>query len=345
MNRGRRCGAFRCPIEAITFRDRRQEYDQHPNLKPVLIMANPPFNQKEWAGAGVAGQASNRSENLKGGVFMVAAMAAFSIEDVFVKALSQTLPVSQILIIFGLGGAVAFLVSAGVRGERLFSADAVSRPMLIRVGFEITGRLFYVLAIVLTPLSSATVILQATPVVVVAGASLVFSEHVGWRRWSGIVIGLLGVLIIVRPGSESFSLLSILAVLGMLGFAGRDLASRAAPASISTSLLGFFGFLSIVVSGALFSVWEGLSFVWPDPRSTLYLTGAVIAGVAAYAWLMRAMRTGEVSAVTPFRYTRLLFGIAFGVLLFGEQIELPMVLGCGLILFSGYVILARDPKR
>ncbi|MAT94218.1 MAG: EamA family transporter [Halioglobus sp.] len=270
---------------------------------------------------------------------MVAAMAAFSIEDVFIKAASASLPVSQLLVIFGAGGALVFACSALLRGERLVSREVASAPMLIRVLFEVLGRLFYVLAIALAPLSVATVILQATPIVVVAGAALVFGEQVGWRRWSAILLGLAGVIIIIRPGTESFSLLSVLALLGMLGFAGRDLASRAAPASLGTSILGLYGFLSIAAAGALYSAWEGATFVYPDGTTWLLLLGAVVVGAAAYAGLMKAMRTGEVSAVTPFRYTRLLFGITCGVVLFDEQLGLPVVAGCGLIVVSGLFIL------
>lgn len=289
----------------------------------------------------IANIATDRNANLLGSIWMIASMAIFAIEDAFVKAASVTLPVGQILIIFGLGGTVVFACLARLNNEPLFIKDVVSRPMRIRVIFEIIGRLFYVLAIALTPLSSATVILQATPLVVVAGAALVFGEKVGWRRWSAIFIGLFGVVIIVQPGTDSFSILSVLAIIGMIGFAGRDLASRAAPTTLSTFILGLYGFLSIVVAGAMFSVWQGVSFVYPDIRTSLYLLGAVAAGVAAYSCLMKAMRTGEVSAVTPFRYTRLLFGITLGVVLFDEQLSSAMVLGSGLIVFSGLFILWR----
>ena len=152
-----------------------------------------------------------------------------------------------------------------------------------------------------------------------------------------IFIGLAGVLVIIQPGSDSFSALSILAVIGMLGFAGRDLASRAAPASLGTSVLGVYGFASVFVAGALFGLWEDASLVRPDPVTALYICGAVTAGVAAYSSLMIAMRTGEVSAVTPFRYTRVLFGITLGVVWFGESLSAAMLLGSGLIVLSGPV--------
>ncbi|MBK0326491.1 DMT family transporter [Rhodobacteraceae bacterium F11138] len=275
---------------------------------------------------------------------MILAMAAFAIEDTLVKSAAQSLAVSQILILFGLGGAAIFALIARLSGARLYTPDVLSSPMRVRFLFEVTGRLFYTLALWLTPLSAATVILQATPLVVVAGAAVVFGERVGWRRWVAICVGLIGVLIIIRPGTDSFSILSILAVLGMLGFAGRDLASRAAPAALGTSILGLYGFLSMAFAGALLSFWDRAPFAVPDATAILFLIGAILTGVAAYACLMKAMRTGEVSAVTPFRYSRLLFGISLGVLLFNEQLNLPMVLGSGLIVLSGLFILWRGKQ-
>ncbi|GAA6207696.1 DMT family transporter [Cognatishimia sp. WU-CL00825] len=275
---------------------------------------------------------------------MVAAMGAFAIEDVFIKAAAKTLPVGQILILFGMGGALVFAALARRNGEGLRAPEILSPAMAIRAAFEILGRLFFVLAVTLTPLSSATVILQATPLVVVAGAALLFGETVGWRRWAAILIGLIGVLIIINPGGDSFSALSILAVLGMLGLSGRDLASRAAPASLGTAVLGFYGFISVIIAGAAFSVWDNSSFVVPNSAASLVLITAVFAGVIAYSALMKAMRTGDVSAVTPFRYSRLLFGIGFGVLVFGEALTGRVLLGSGLIVLSGLFIMWRSNK-
>lgn len=283
--------------------------------------------------------------NLFGSLWMIAAMAGFAVEDAFLKAASSVLPVSEILVLFGLGGAVGFAFIAVMNGERLYSPDVVSKPMCIRVVFELLGRLFYVLAIALTPLSSATVILQATPIVVVAGAALVFGEKVGWQRWSAILIGLAGVVIIIQPGTEAFSLLSLLAVLGMIGFAGRDLASRAAPRSLGTSVLGFYGFLTIIVAGFLYAPVEAQPFRMPQADIVFMLLGAIASGIIAYSALMKAMRTGEVSAVTPFRYTRLLFGIALGLLFFDEPLGLPMIFGSVLIVASGLFILWRGQVK
>ncbi|MEM7563532.1 MAG: DMT family transporter [Pseudomonadota bacterium] len=288
--------------------------------------------------------ASRRRANFIGSLWMIMAMAAFAIEDALLKAVSDVVPVGQTLMFFGVGGSIVFAGWALVRRDPLFRPEVLSRPMLFRVVFEILGRLFYILAITLTPLSSATVILQATPIVVVAGAALIFGEQVGWRRWLAIGVGLAGVFVIIQPGSNSFSVLSILAVLGMLGFAGRDLASRAAPSVLSTSILGLYGFLSVIAAGMIILLWQGTELVAPDPASTFYLTCAVLVGVIAYSGLMKAMRTGDVSAVTPFRYTRLLFGIGLGVMWFNETLSFSMMLGCGLIVASGLFILWRGQQ-
>lgn len=279
-----------------------------------------------------------------GSLWMIAAMAGFALEDALLKAASAVFPIWQVLVLFGAGGSVIFAAVALARGQNLLHPDVLSRPMKVRVLFEVFGRLFYVLAIALTPLSSATVILQATPLVVVAGAAMFFGESVGWRRWSAIFVGMIGVVVILQPTGDSFSLLSILAVLGMLGFAGRDLASRAAPATLGTEVLGFYGFLSIIVAGLAYRFWEGVPMVSLDLHTGLHLTGAVLMGVLAYSSLMKAMRTGEVSAVTPFRYTRLLFGIGLGVVMFGESLDPAMWIGSALIVASGLYILWRGRR-
>ncbi|MFN3614346.1 MAG: DMT family transporter, partial [Rubrimonas sp.] len=268
-----------------------------------------------------------RRANLAGGAWMVAAMAGFAVEDALIKRAAAEMAVGQTLTLFGLGGAAVFGALALARGERLFAAGVRSPAMLTRAAFEVTGRLFYVLARALTPLSATTAILQATPVVVVIGAAAVFGERVGALRWAAVALGLVGVMIVLRPAAEGFSALSILAVIGMIGFAGRDLASRAAPRSLGGVTLGFHGFLAAAVAGALFWAFGGAGVAWPAAGAALALAGASAVGVFAYAALMRAMRTGEVSAVAPFRYARLPFGAALGVVVFGEALDAATVLG------------------
>lgn len=301
-----------------------------PSMPPALSAPpRPPFESRD---------------NLKGIGWMVAAMAAFSLEDACIKAAARQLPIGEVLMLFGLGGMLAFAAFPRGDGERLFHAAALSRPMQVRAVFEFVGRLFYVLAIALTPLSSATAILQATPVLVVLGASLYFRERVGWRRWAAVVAGLAGVLVVLRPAASDFSALSALTVIGMFGFAGRDLASRAVPKVLGTRHLGFYGFFTVVVAGGIYALWDGRSLVAPGIGSAMALVGAVAVGVLAYACLMKAMRTGDIATVTPFRYTRLLFGVGLGVGVFGERIDGPMLLGCAIIVAAG-LLIAWEGRR
>jgi drug/metabolite transporter (DMT)-like permease len=281
--------------------------------------------------------------NLRGSIFMVLAMAGFAVEDVFLKAAARELPVGQILLLFGLGGMMAFAVLARRQGERLLHPAILTRPVLIRAGFESSGRLFYTLAIALTPLSSVSAILQATPIVVVAGAALVFGEKVGWRRWAAILVGFGGVLVILRPGFEAFSPLSLLAVAGMLGFAGRDLATRAAPPVLSHRQLGVYGFAMMLPAGALLLALGGGARL-PSAGAAGLLAAATLVGVAAYYALTVAMRTGEVGVVTPFRYTRLVFALGLGVAVFAERPDAATLAGSAIVVGSGLYTLWRSAR-
>jgi len=283
------------------------------------------------------------NNNMRGGLLMIAAMAGFAVEDMFLKTAARQVPVGQILMIFGAAGMIGFAILAKSQGARLLNPAILSVPILTRAVFEVMGRLFYTLAIAMTPLSSASAILQATPLVVVAGAALVFGERVGWRRWAAIMAGFVGVLIILRPGLEGFTPLSILAVLGMLGFAGRDLATRAAPKTLSNLTLGVYGFAMMVPTGAGLLAWTGGAVV-PDTAASLALAGATLFGVAGYYALTAAMRVGEVSVVTPFRYTRLLFALIFGMLVFAERPDAATLLGSAIIVASGIYTLLRGRK-
>ena len=279
------------------------------------------------------------TDNQRGALYMTGSMAGFAVEDVFVKAAARDLPLGQVLLIIGLLGMLAFAAMTARKGEAICPPAFLSRPMLVRCGFEITGRLFYGLAITLTALSTTSAILQATPLVVVAGAALVFGERVGWQRWLAVLIGFAGVMVILRPGAE-FSTLSLLAVIGLLGFAGRDLATRAAPSGLSNRQLGTLGFAMLTLAGAILLPFQGAASL-PDATTAALLLAGALFGVAGYHGLTYAMRTGEVSAVTPFRYTRLIFAMIFAMALFAEVPDAATWIGAALVVGSGIFALTR----
>ncbi len=242
-------------------------------------------------------------DNLRGAALMTLAMLGFAIEDMFVKLMSGALPTWQIIGVLGLGGSLVFAVLTLMRGQPLFVRAYLSGPILLRSLGELVGTIGFVSAIVLTPISSASAILQATPLVVTLGAALFLGEPVGWRRWSAILVGFVGVMLIIRPGLDAFDPLSLLAVLGVVGLAIRDLATRRIPPVISSFQVSFLAFLTLLPAAGLMSLFSPQEMVVPTLHLWGLTAGAITLGVAAYYAIVAAMRVGDVSFVTPFRYS------------------------------------------
>lgn len=287
---------------------------------------------------------SGTDGNVTGAVFMVLAMALFAMEDTLLKQVTSHLPVSEVLILFGAGGAVIFSLLTWQRGERIFNADLKHPALLIRAVFEVLGRLFFTLSLALTALSTTSAILQATPLLVTAASAVIFREKISGLRWALITLGFIGVLLVLRPGLDGFTPLSILAVIGMVGFAGRDLATRAAPKGLSYAQLGVYGFAMLILSGAILLTWRS-EMVLPTGFDTLILFAAVLVGVVAYTALTLAMRTGEVSMVTPFRYSRLLFAMILAAVVFRERPDAMELLGGAVIVAAGLALMLTGHKR
>lgn len=285
-----------------------------------------------------------KTGNLKGALLMVLAMGCFSLEDMAIKQAATHLPVGQILTLFGLAGTTVFALLTLRRGERVVHPVMAERVMVIRAGFEVLGRVFFTLSLALTALSTTSAILQATPLMVAAAAVVIFREPVSLTRWALIALGFLGVLLVIRPGLDGFSPLSILAVLGMIGFAGRDLATRAASPVLSYAQLGVTGFAALILSGALLSLWDGY-WIWPALKDLGFILMATAVGVAAYTALTMAMRMGELSVVTPFRYTRLLFAMILGALVFNERPDTLELLGGAVIVGAGVLLMLTSRGR
>ena len=280
---------------------------------------------------------------------MTLAMLAFTLEDFTLKKATEFIPLSQLLIICGILGSLFFISCSRYVKEPIFYKDSLNKTLIIRSIFEIMGRIFYALAIAFMPITNAASILQATPLVVVLGAVIFLNEKVGWRRWTAILTGFIGVLMIIQPGTNGFTIFSIFAVLGMVGFAGRDLATRMSPVGMSNYQLGSFGFYMVIIAGIILSsfnyfflpektIWGTISFdAW------IFVIANAAAGVSAYFCLTIAMRVGDVSFVTPFRYVRVLFAMFFGVFILGEQPNAFVIIGSVIVVLSGiYIIIRRN---
>jgi drug/metabolite transporter (DMT)-like permease len=280
-------------------------------------------------------------ENLRAILLMVGSMAGFAIEDMLIKYLALEMPTGQFLMLIGGGGGLIFALMAHRQGQQVLSADFLRPVIIIRNLGEVIGTLGFVTAIVLTPLSSASAILQATPLAVTLGAALFLNEAVGWRRWSAIGIGFCGVVLVIRPGMDGFQPASLFAVQGVIGLAMRDVATRAAPAKISSLVLSAHGFAMLVPAGAVL-LWISGGAVAPSPTGYGLLAAALIVGVNSYYALTLSMRLGDVAVVTPFRYVRLVFALIIGVTLFEEDPDLWTLIGAAIIILSGLYTFFRE---
>ncbi len=283
-------------------------------------------------------------ENLRGIGLMIVAMAAFTLADTFIKKVSGAIPVGEILTILGFGGMLVFALWGKLVGQTLFGRDFFSRLNFIRSLGEMIGTFGFITALALSPISSASAILQATPLVITLGAALFLHEPVGWRRWSASFVGFMGVLMIVQPGMAAFEPASLFAVLGVIGLSIRDLATRVAPKSMTSIRLGVYGFASVIPTG-LGLIWLSGGAVVPNITESLSLGLTIAMATGGYYMLTLAMRMGDVSIIAPFRYVRILFAIAIGIMVFDENIDVWMIVGSAIVIASGLYTFAREGKR
>ncbi len=283
-------------------------------------------------------------ENLRGILLMVASMAGFALADMFIKGVTTSVPVGLVLLVLGVGGTLGFSALALASGERPIGRDLFSPLIMLRNLGEMLGTFGFVTAIALTPLASASAIIQAMPLAITLGAALFMAEPVGWRRWSAIVVGFAGVLMVIRPGLDGFEPASLFAVLAVVGLSMRDLATRAAPGGISPLRLSVYGFLTLVPSSLVLLAFDPVTQA-PNPGQWGALLAALALDGAGYYALTLAMRMGDVSVITPFRYARILFAIAIGMAVFAERPDVWTIAGSVVIIASGLYTFAREHMR
>ncbi len=170
---------------------------------------------------------------------MLAAMAGFTIEDAFIKQLSSTISIGQILIVTGLFSSVFFALLAFKKGHSLWASTVWTRTTLVRMFAEAVAAVAFVTALSLVPISTVAAVFQVTPLTITMGAALFLGESVGWRRWTAVCIGFIGVLLIIRPGFGGFNPSVLWVLVAVLGVAVRDLVTRVIPFSVDSSIFSF----------------------------------------------------------------------------------------------------------
>ncbi len=283
-------------------------------------------------------------DNIQGAILMVVAMFGFAVEDSLIKLMADDVPSGQILIMIGIGGTIIFAIAAKSQGQQPFGLWMLTGFSGLRAICEGLAALGYVTALALVPISLVTTIMQASPLLITLGAAVFFKHAVGWRRWIAILVGLIGVLIVLRPFGTAFQPAALFAVMGVIFMSARDLATRQITKNISTLQLSVIGFMATIPAGILSLTLSGSVPTVPTGLTLIYLAGAISIGVPALYCIISAMRIGDIAFISPFRYSRIIFGLLAGLLVFGETLDGYTLLGAAIIVASGTFTLWREAR-
>ncbi|SHK65431.1 Uncharacterized membrane protein [Shimia gijangensis] len=173
------------------------------------------------------------------------------------------------------------------------------------------------------------------------GAVFFLKEAVSWRRWSSIAIGFFGVMLVVQPGAENLGYTVGWAVLSLVAFSVRDLVTRLTPPDIASACLATYTMVVALPFAIAWVFLNGERF-FPENVNWVIVTFMVALGSLGYLLLIASLRIGELSAVMPFRYSRIVFLLVLGVLVFGERPNASMLTGAALVIASGVYIMWRE---
>ena len=285
---------------------------------------------------------ANEAANLKGAGLMALAMIGFAVNDAAMKQVFQTLPLYEAIFIRGLIiMAVLPLIFRRRGGLDLRVGRRDWRALALRTGGEIASTLLFLNALHHLPISELSAIMQALPLLVMVAAAALFGERLGWRRLGAVGVGIIGVMLILRPGSLSFTVWSVVALGSVLGVVLRDLATRMFTPAVRSNTIAFYAALSVTLTALLM---PSEPWVIPDARQTLGLGTAGAALTLGYLTVVGSMRVGEVGFVAPFRYVSLVASVILGLVLFGERPDLWMALGSTLVVGAGLYCIWRERR-
>jgi drug/metabolite transporter (DMT)-like permease len=262
--------------------------------------------------------------------------------DALLRGASGELPLGEVIVGRSVVACALLALAAGSQGALYWHPGLNSIAMALRVLGEIGAALFFVAAILRMPLANAAAILQFIPLVTTVAAAWLFAERVGWQRWCAGAVGLVGVLLVLQPGTSGFTWWSLLAVGAMLCMSLRDLATTRIDRTVPTLLIGTVSAAGVAAGGlAMLPLAQ-----WPVPSAEAAgLVAAAGAFVAAgFYCMVQAMRLGEVSAVAPFRYGTILWALLIGIVTWGEVPNLVAVLGIVIVVGAGLATFARERR-
>jgi len=288
---------------------------------------------------GPASRWSALPPNVRGAAWIILASAVYSFQALIVKTLGQRLDPFEIAFfrcVFGLIAVLPFL-----QGTRGWTISGKPWMHVLRSIVGVSGMFCGFYAITHLPLATATAISFTKPLFLIVLAVIFLGEIVRWRRWTATAIGFLGVLIVLRPGSETFSFAMIIALLGSFLIADVTvLVKKLSVTDRNVTILFYFGVITTLVSAV------PAVFVWKTPTGVEWPLLVLIGATAALGqyFSLRSFRIAEATAVMPFDYTRLLFAGLFGYLFFAEVPDGWTLVGIAVLIGSTLYIAQREMR-
>jgi drug/metabolite transporter (DMT)-like permease len=278
--------------------------------------------------------------NLRGILAMCAAMLLFVINDACVKLATQSWPPHQVMAIRGVMAAGLIGTILALRGE-ITGVTALRQPMAFaRCAIEGFVAITFITALASLPIADVTAILLLSPLFITVAGALMFGETVRWRRWLAVLAGCAGMLLVVRPDGAGFSLAGGLALISTIGVIARDLMTRRIPSGIPSLVIALGTTMATMLTGFAISLFQP----WQPWTMTAFLAcvGAAITVAGGNYAVILAFRDSEVSVVSLYRYTCILWAVIAGYLVFGDVPTSLSLLGIALIVASGLYTLHRE---
>ena len=281
--------------------------------------------------------------NLRGALFMVGSMTAFTVNDALIKALAGSMPLSQVVFLRGVITTVLMLGLAKGLGHLGKSISRKDRWLIAaRTAAEVATAYFFITALFNMPLANASAIMQALPLTVTLAGAVFLGQTVGWRRLTAILVGFVGVMLIVRPGLEGFNIYALYVLAAVVLVTIRDVLSRKISPEVPSLLIALANAFWVAAAFGIASIWADWAPV--SLANWLILAGAAVTIVAAYFCAVAAMRVGDIAVISPFRYTSLVVAIILGFVVFGDLPDALTFLGSAIVVATGLYTLWREQK-
>lgn len=285
---------------------------------------------------------ANLPHALQAGFYMILAMASFTAGDTMTKLMAGEVPVGQIILIRGVVATVIIIAICFRQGVIVHAPLMFRKTVLERSFSDMAGTLFFITALMHMPIANLTAVMQAVPLLVIAFAALFLREKVGWRRILAILVGLTGVLFIVKPSPTSFTLYDGLALCLIVAVALRDIITRRLTIDVPTMIVALGNSVIVMASGLALYPFEEWTMLQPR-HLILLLCGGIFLSIG-YICMVLTIRMGDIAATAIYRYSVVLFALISGMFVFGEFPDQWALIGIALIVASGIYALLREMR-